>query len=47
VLKALGISDELAQSSIRFGIGRFNTDMEIDYVAEKVIHTVKQLRELR
>jgi cysteine desulfurase len=44
VLKALGISDELAQASIRFGIGRFNTEAEIDYVAAKVIHTVQQLR---
>jgi len=47
VLRALGISDELAQSSIRFGIGRFNTEAEIDYVTAKVIHTVQQLRELR
>jgi cysteine desulfurase len=47
VLKALGMSDELAQSSIRFGIGRFNSEAEIDYVAAKVIHTVQQLRELR
>jgi cysteine desulfurase len=47
VLKALGVSDELAQASIRFGIGRFNTDAEVDYVAGKVVHTVQQLRELR
>jgi cysteine desulfurase len=37
----------LAQSSIRFGIGRFNTEAEIDYAAGKVVHTVQQLRELR
>lgn len=47
VLKALGISDELAQSPIRFGIGRFNNEAEIDYVAGKIIHAVQQLRELR
>ena len=46
VLKALGVSDELAQSSIRFGIGRFSTEAEIDYVADKIIYTVQQLREL-
>ena len=46
VLKGLGAGDDLAHSSIRFGIGRFNTQAEVDYVAERVIDTVKRLREL-
>ncbi len=46
VLKALGLGDDVAHSSIRFGIGRFNNQAEIDYVADKMITTVKKLREL-
>jgi len=46
VLKALGMGDDLAHSSIRFGIGRFNTQEEIEYTAEKLIDVVKKLREL-
>lgn len=46
VLKAIGLDDDVAHSSIRFGIGRFNTAAEIEYVANKVIDVVKKLREL-
>lgn len=46
VLKALGAGDDLAHSSIRFGLGRFNTEEEVDYVGQKVVDTVKKLREL-
>jgi cysteine desulfurase len=46
VLRALGVGDELAHSSIRFGIGRFNTEAEVDYVIDHVIREVNRLREM-
>jgi len=46
VLKALGTGDDLAHSSIRFGIGRFNAQAEVDYVSDRVVETVQRLREL-
>jgi cysteine desulfurase len=46
VLKALGVGDDLAHTSIRFGIGRFNTEEEVDYVADRMIQVVRKLREL-
>src|SRR5439155_13298791 len=44
VLRALGVGDDLAHTSIRFGLGRFNTDEEVDDVAERVIREVTRLR---
>ena len=46
VLKALGVGDDLAHTSIRFGLGRFNTDDEVDYVIERVVSEVRRLRDL-
>ena len=46
VLRALGVSNRLAESSIRFGIGRFNVEAEIDHVAGRVIGEVERLREI-
>ena len=44
VLKALGLSDALALASVRFGLGRFTTEEEVDYAAEKVAKVIAQLR---
>jgi cysteine desulfurase len=46
VLKAMGLDEELAHSSLRFGIGRFNTEAEIDYVADLLVQKVKKLRDI-
>ena len=46
VLRALGVGDELAHTSIRFGIGRYNTEAEVDYVIELVTKSVERLRTL-
>jgi len=46
VLKALGVGEDLAHTSIRFGLGRFNTQEEVDYVTGRVIEVVQRLREL-
>jgi cysteine desulfurase len=46
VLRALGVGDELAHSSIRFGIGRFTTEEEVDFVVQLVVREVNRLREM-
>jgi cysteine desulfurase len=46
VMQAMGVGDELAHSSIRFGFGRFTTEADVDYAAEQVITSVVRLREL-
>jgi cysteine desulfurase len=46
VLRALGVGEELAHTSIRFGLGRFNTEEEVDYVVKLVVDKVNRLREL-
>jgi len=46
VLKALGAGDDLAHSSIRFGLGRWTTDEEVDYVVERLTTVVRRLREM-
>ena len=46
VLKAMGVTDELAQASLRFGLGRSNTAEQVEYVADRVVENVKRLRRL-
>jgi cysteine desulfurase len=46
VLKAIGVGDDLAHTSIRFGIGRFTTQEEVDYAGERVVAAVKRLRDM-
>jgi cysteine desulfurase len=46
VLRALGVDTELAHSSIRFGLGKFNTEEEVDYVSDLVVRQTKRLREM-
>ncbi|MBI3404247.1 MAG: IscS subfamily cysteine desulfurase [Acidobacteria bacterium] len=46
VLKALGVGEDLAHTSIRFGLGRFNTEEEVDYVINKMVQVVSRLRDL-
>jgi cysteine desulfurase len=46
VLRALGVGSDLAHSSIRFGLGRFTTEEEVDYTAKRMVEAVKRLREM-
>ena len=46
VLRAIGLDDDAAHASIRFGLGRFTTDADIDYAIERVVHEVRRLRAL-
>jgi cysteine desulfurase len=46
VLKAIGVGEDLAHTSIRFSVGRFSTEEEVDYAAKRMIETIKKLRDL-
>ncbi|KZT09810.1 uncharacterized protein LAESUDRAFT_756734 [Laetiporus sulphureus 93-53] len=45
-LRALGAAEDMAHSSLRFGMGRFTTEVEIDYVIEKIVVFVQRLRDM-
>jgi cysteine desulfurase len=45
-LRAIGLSEELAHTAIRFGLGRFNTGEEVDYTVRRVVDEVRRLREM-
>jgi cysteine desulfurase len=46
VLRALGMSDDAARSSLRFGLGRFNTRSDVEFAVERVVEAVRRLRKL-
>jgi cysteine desulfurase len=46
VLRAMGLDEEMAHSSIRFGLGRFNTEEEVDFVADLMVEKVQKLRDM-
>jgi cysteine desulfurase len=46
VLRAMGVGDELAHTSIRFGLGRNNSEEEVDYVCDRIVEEVTRLRAL-
>jgi cysteine desulfurase len=46
VLRALGTTEDMAHSSLRFGIGRFTTEAEIDFVVERIVKVVNRLRDM-
>jgi cysteine desulfurase len=46
VLRAIGVGEDLAHTSIRFGLGRFNTEEEVQYALDRVVANVNRLREM-
>lgn len=47
VLRALGAAEDMAHSSLRFGMGRFTTEAEVDFVVQRIVSVVNRLREMR